>query len=60
MVCFNISVVDDDIVEGDQYFLVHVNSEENVVIHSPYNTIHIHDDDSKLTRLEYDNALSFS
>lgn len=47
--CFNISLYDDDTVEGDQYFLVHVESEENVVIHLPYSTIHIHDDDSRLT-----------
>ena len=45
-----IGIIDDVILEGDEFFRVHVTSEERVVIQSNYTDIHIVDDDSKFMR----------
>jgi hypothetical protein len=49
-VCFDIPILNDAIVEGDQHFLAHLESEGGVVIHSPDIVVNIHDDDSKLVK----------
>ena len=47
-VCVYIPLIDDDYFEKREYFYVHVEPEENVVIHdSPYIPVHIYDDDGK-------------
>jgi hypothetical protein len=47
-VCFNITVLDDNVLEGDQYFIAQLeSSENNVVIHTPYIKITIGDNESE-------------
>ena len=49
-VCVNVPLIDDDSFEKTEYFILHVESEENVVIHdSSYLSIHIYDNDGMLT-----------
>ena len=51
-VCTEFEIIDDTSYEKDKHFFVHVESEDNVVIHQNYTRVDIIDDDGILSSVD--------